>query len=192
MDQPRRIAVLIGSLRADSINRRLALALAGLAPAGVTLQPVALDALPLYNQDDEQQLPAAVQQLKTDIEAADGVLFVTPEYNRSVPGVLKNAIDWASRPYGKSSFAGKPAGVIGTSPGAIGTATAQQHLRTVLAYLDMPTLGQPEAYIQNKDGLFGAGGEITSDSVKQFLQKWMQAYLAWVEKINSGKATTQA
>lgn len=173
------IAVVVGSLRKESFNRRLATALARLAPADVTFTQVRIDDLPLYNQDDDGQQAAPVQRLKGEIQAAQGVLFVTAEYNRSIPGVLKNAIDHASRPYGQSAWAGKPAGVIGVSVGAIGTALSQQHLRNVLAYLDMPTLGQPEAFIQAKDGLFDADGNVGEGS-RQFLQGWVDRYLAWV------------
>jgi chromate reductase len=175
------IAVLIGSLRKESFNRRLAQALARMAPAGCNLSMVRIDDLPLYNQDDDAHQADSVKRLKSDIAAAHGVLFVSPEYNRSVPGVLKNAIDHASRPYGASAWAGKPAGVIGVSSGAIGTALGQQHLRNILAYLDMPTLGQPEAFIQAKEGLFGADGEIGEGS-RKFVQTWLDAYLAWVKK----------
>jgi len=173
------IAVVVGSLRKESFNRKLATALARLAPADVTFTQVRIDDLPLYNQDDDGQQAAPVQRLKGEIQAAQGVLFVTAEYNRSIPGVLKNAIDHASRPYGQSAWAGKPAGVIGVSVGAIGTALSQQHLRNVLAYLDMPTLGQPEAFIQAKDGLFDADGNVGEGS-RQFLQGWVDRYLAWV------------
>jgi len=175
------IAVIVGSLRADSFNRRLARALAKLAPADFSFSESEIGDLPLYNQDQDASPPAAVTRLKEEIQAARGVIFVTPEYNRSLPGVLKNAIDHASRPYGKSAWAGKPAGVIGVSVGAVGTAVAQQHLRTILAYLDMPTLGQPEAFIQMKEGLFDASGEIGGDS-RKFLQNWMDRYVAWVKK----------
>ncbi|KAB2892446.1 MAG: NAD(P)H-dependent oxidoreductase, partial [Burkholderiaceae bacterium] len=144
------IAVVVGSLRKDSFNRQLATALARLAPPEFSFTQVRIDDLPLYNQDDDAQQSAPVLRLKGEIAAAQGLLFVTPEYNRSIPGVLKNAIDQASRPYGKNAWAGKPAGVIGASIGAIGTALAQQHLRNVLAYLDVPTLGQPEAFIHAK------------------------------------------
>src|SRR5690606_38028156 len=123
-----------------------------------------------------------VQRLKGEIGAAKGVIFVTPEYNRSVPGVLKNAIDHASRPYGKSAWEGKPAGIIGASIGSIGTAVAQQHLRGMLGYLDMPTLGQPEVFIHAKDGLFDQAGDIASEGTKKFLQGWMDRYVAWVRK----------
>ena len=170
------IAVLVGSLRKDSFNRKLATALARLGPPELRI-----DDLPLYNQDDDAQQVAPVQRLKGEIRAASGLLFVTPEYNRSIPGVLKNAIDNASRPYGQSAFAGKPAGVIGASVGAIGTAMAQQHLRNMLAYLDAPTLGQPEAFIHAKEGLFDASGNIGEGS-RAFLQGWMDKYVAWVKQ----------
>lgn len=176
-----KIAVFVGSLRKDSFNRKLALALAKLAPADVTFEQVRIDDLPLYNQDDDGQQAASVLRLKAQVQAAQGLLFVSPEYNRSIPGVLKNAIDHGSRPYGKSVFPGKPAGVIGVSVGAIGTALAQQHLRNVLAYLDVPTLGQPEAFIQAKDGLFEADGSIGQAS-RAFLQGWLDQYLAWVRQ----------
>lgn len=174
------IAVVVGSLRRDSFNRKLATAIAKLAPAEFSFKQVQIDDLPLYNQDDDANQAASVKRLKGEIKAARGVMFVTAEYNRSIPGVLKNAIDHASRPYGANAWAGKPAGVLGVSIGAIGTAVAQQHLRTVLAYLDAPTLGQPEVFIQAKDGLFDASGDIGADS-KKFLQDWMGRYVAWVK-----------
>ena len=179
------IAVLVGSLRRESFNRRLAIALARLAPGDVGFRQLEIGDLPPYNQDDDANPPAAAQRLKSEIRAADGVLFVTPEYNRSVPGVLKNAIDHASRPYGHSAFAGKPAGILGVSPGAAGTAMAQQHLRNIAAYLDMPTLNQPEAFIQAKDGLFDDDGGIGPAS-REFLQTWVDAYVAWVRKHSGG------
>jgi chromate reductase len=175
------IAVLVGSLRRESFNRRLATALARLAPSDIVFDQLEIGDLPLYDQDDDDNQAASVKRLKSELQAAQGVLFVTPEYNRSVPGVLKNAIDHASRPYGKSAFAGKPAGVIGTTPGTMGTAMAQQHLRNILAYLDMPTLNQPEAYVQAKDGLFDGEGNIGADS-RKFLQGWVDHYLAWVKQ----------
>ena len=175
-----KIAVLVGSLREDSFNRKLALALAHLTPPEITLEHVEIGDLPLYNQDDDSNQHAAVGRIKSQIAGAQGLLFVTPEYNRSFPGVLKNAIDHASRPYGKSAWSGKPAGVIGVSVGAIGTALAQQHLRNVLAYLDVPTLGQPEAFIQQKDGLFDDRGQVAGTS-RQFLQTWVDRYVAWVK-----------
>jgi chromate reductase len=174
-----RIAVVVGSLRRDSFNRKLAGALARLAPLEFSLHRLEIGDLPLYNQDDDGAPADPVKRLKAEIAAAQGLIFVTPEYNRSMPGVLKNAIDHASRPYGQNAWAGKPAGVIGISVGAIGTAIAQQHLRTTLAYLDVPTLGQPEAFIQMKEGLFEADGSIGPAS-RQFLQGWMDRYAAWV------------
>ena len=175
------IAVIVGSLRKNSFNRQLATALARLAPQDVTFTQLRIDDLPLYNQDDDGQQAASVQRLKGEVKAAHGVLFVTAEYNRSIPGVLKNAIDHASRPYGQSAWAGKPAGVIGASVGAIGTALSQQHLRNVLAYLDMPTLGQPGAFIHAKDGLFDADGNVGAAS-REFLQGWVNKYVAWVKQ----------
>ena len=175
------IAVIVGSLRRDSFNRQLASAIAKLAPSEFSFKQLQIGDLPLYNQDDDANQAESVKRLKRDIESAQGLLFVTAEYNRSIPGVLKNAIDHASRPYGQSAWAGKPAGVLGVSVGAIGTALSQQHLRNVLAYLDVPTLGQPEAFIQAKEGLFDAAGNIGPES-KKFLQGWMDKYVAWVKK----------
>ena len=175
------IAVIVGSLRRESFNRRLADALVKLAPPDFSFTQLRIDDLPLYNQDDDAGPAESVRRLKGEIAAARGLLFVTPEYNRSVPGVLKNAIDHASRPYGQSAWAGKPAGLLGVSIGAIGTAIAQQHLRGILAYLDVPTLGQPEAFIQAKDALFDGAGNIGADS-KAFLQDWMDRYVAWIKQ----------
>ena len=174
------IAVIVGSLRQDSINRKLATALAKLAPPEFTFTQVEIGDLPQYNQDDDADQAPAVKRMKSEIAAARGVLFVTPEYNRSIPGVLKNALDHGSRPYGQSVWGGKPAGVLGDSIGAVGTALAQQHLRNVLAYLNMPTLGQPEAFIHAKEGLFDESGNIGAAS-RDFLQKWMDSYVAWVK-----------
>jgi chromate reductase, NAD(P)H dehydrogenase (quinone) len=176
------IAVVVGSLRRDSFNRKLATALTRLAPSDFSFKQLQIDDLPLYNQDDDANQAASVKRLKSEIQASQGLLFVTAEYNRSIPGVLKNAIDNASRPYGQSAWAGKPAGVIGISVGAIGTALAQQHLRNVLAYLDVPTLGQPEAFLQAKEGLFDDAGNIGNADTKKFLQGWMDSYVAWVKK----------
>src|SRR5688572_23586345 len=177
-----KIAVIVGSLRNDSLNRKLALALAQLAPPDVTFEHLRIDDLPLYNQDQDGNQAPSVRRIKGEIAAAQGVIFVTPEYNRSIPGVLKNAIDNASRPYGQSAFANKPAGVIGISAGAIGTAVAQQHLRGILGYLDMPTLGQPEVFLQNKEGFFGGDGGIGSEGSRKFVQGWMDKYAAWVRQ----------
>jgi chromate reductase len=175
------IAVIVGSLRKDSFNRRLAEGLEKLAPPELTFKHIQIGDLPLYNQDDDANQAPSVKRLKTEIGAATGLLFITPEYNRSIPGVLKNAIDHASRPYGQSAWANKPAGLLGVSVGAIGTALAQQHLRNILAYLDVPTLGQPEAFIQANDKLFEADGSIGASS-RKFLQSWMDSYFAWVKR----------
>lgn len=175
------IAVVVGSLRHDSFNRKLASAIEKLAPPEFLFKQVQIGDFPLYNQDDDANQAESVKRFKNEIESAQGVLFVTPEYNRSIPGVLKNAIDHASRPYAQSAWAGKPAGVLGASPGATGTAMAQQHLRNILATLDMPTLGQPEAFIQTKDGLFDEAGNIGAGS-KKFLQDWMDRYVEWVKR----------
>lgn len=176
-----RIAVVIGSIRKDSFNKKLALALEKLFPAEFSFTHVRIDDLPPYNQDDDGNPSAQVTRIKSEITAAQGLLFFTPEYNRSIPGVLKNAIDHASRPYGKSVWNGKPAGVLGASVGPIGTALAQQHLRNILAYLNVPTLGQPEAFIHNKEGLYDADGNIGEASLA-FLQGWVNAYVDWVKK----------
>ena len=174
-----RIAVVVGSLRRDSFNRQLAQALAKLAPQGLEFAPVRIDDLPLYNQDNDGHPPEPVRRLKNEVANAQGVLFVTPEYNRSIPGVLKNAIDHASRPYGDSAWAGKPAGIIGASIGAIGTAVAQQHLRGIIGCIDMPTLGLPEAYIHAKDGSFNADGSL-GDGTRKFVRGWVDRYVAFV------------
>lgn len=175
------IAVIVGSLRRDSFNRKLASAMARLAPPDFSFKQVQIGDLPLYNQDDDAHPAESVKRLKAEIVAAQGLLFVTAEYNRSIPGVLKNAIDHASRPYGQSAWVAKPAGILGVSVGAAGTSMAQQHLRNILAYLDVPTLGQPEAFIQAKEGLFDQAGNIGEES-KKFLQNWMDQYVAWVKK----------
>lgn len=176
-----RIAVVVGSLRRESFNRNMARALVLRAPKDFELHQVEIGDLPLYNQDDDAHQAPAVERMKAEIAAADGVIFVTAEYNRSIPGVLKNAIDHGSRPYGQNVWAGKPAGVIGVSPGAVGTALAQQHLRNVLAYLDMPAMPGPEAFIQMKEGLFDAQGDIGPMS-RAFVQGWMDRYVAWVKR----------
>ena len=180
---PKQIGFVVGSLRKDSINRKLATALIKLGPADFTFKELRIGDLPLYNQDDDSNQAPQVQRLKSELRAVDAVMFVTPEYNRSVPGVLKNALDHASRPYGQSAWQGKPAGIIGASIGAAGTAVAQLHLRTILAYLDMPTLGQPEAYLQVKDGFFDETGAIANADARKFLHGWMDKYAAWVKRL---------
>ena len=177
-----KIVVIVGSLRRESLNKKLAQALTKLAKPGIEFTFSRIDDLPLYNEDLQPTPPEPVTRLKREIEGADGVLIVTPEYNRSIPGVLKNAIDWASRPYGKNSFAGKPTAAIGTSPGAIGTAVAQQHLRSILAYLDVILLGQPEAYISYKKDMVDDQDRVTDEGVRKFLQLFMDKFTAWVER----------
>jgi chromate reductase len=177
------IAVVIGSLRHASFNRQLAHAIEKLAPPDFLFKQVVIGDLPLYNQDDDANPAETVKRLKAEILAAQGLLFVTPEYNRSISGVLKNAIDHASRPNGQSVWTGKPAGILGVSigvDGMAGTAMAQQHLRNILAYLDVPTLGQPEVFIQAKDGLVDQAGNIGAGS-RNFMQDWMNRYVAWVK-----------
>lgn len=176
------IGIVVGSLRRESFNRRLADALVKLAPSEFSFKHLRIDDLPLYNQDDDANPAEQVKRLKSEIAASQGLIFVTPEYNRSIPGVLKNALDHASRPYGKNAWAGKPAGVIGASVGTGGTALAQQHLRNILAYLDVPTLGQPEAFIHFKDDTLDPDGNVGAAS-KKFLQGWMDRYVAWVKKL---------
>jgi chromate reductase len=177
-----RIGLIIGSLRRDSFNRKLATALVRLAPSQLLFDEIAIGDLPLYNQDDDGNPHANVKRLKAEIKAVDGLVFVTPEYNRSMPGVLKNALDHGSRPYGQSVWAGKPAGVLGVSVGLSGTAMAQQHLRNTLAYLDMPTVGQPEIFLQLRDDLFDAQGNIGSDITRKMLQQWLERYASWVDR----------
>jgi len=180
------IGVVVGSLRKDSFNKQLAHALIKLAAKNFNFKFLEIGDLPLYNQDDDTNQAEQVKRLKQEIKAAHGLLFVSPEYNRSIPGVLKNALDHASRPYGQNAWAKKPAAVIGISPGAIGTACAQQHLRTVLAYLDVPTLGQPEAFIHMKEGFFDENGDIGEKS-RTFLQDYMNKFQDWIMSISNIK-----
>lgn len=182
---PLRIAVFVGSLRKDSFNRRLARAVEKLAPREFDFTHVRIDDLPLYSQDFDADYPPAARRLKQDVEAADALLFVTPEYNRSIPGVLKNAIDIASRPWGTNSFAGKPGAVIGTSIGAPGSAMAQQHLRNSLAYVNVLLLAQPEVFVHFTDELIAADGTIANDDTKKFLQGFVDSYVAWVRRFRS-------
>ena len=175
------IAVVVGSLRKESVNRQLAQALIELAPAELSLKLLDVD-LPLFNQDKESDPPESVRQFKAAIQAADGVVFVTPEYNRSIPGVLKTALDQGSRPYGKRVWTGKPAGVLGASIGAYGSAMAQQHLRNVLAFLDMPTMAQPEGFFQIGDDFLDADAQVNAAS-RKYVQRWINAYAEWMKKL---------
>jgi len=184
MSMNRNIAVLVGSLRKESFNRKMAHALIELAPSELKLEIVEIGQLLLYNQDlDTGSPPAPWVAFRDRLRPVDGVLFVTPEYNRSVPGVLKNAIDVGSRPYGKSVFDKKPAGIVSVSPGAVGGFGANQHLRQSLVFLNMPPLQMPEAYIGGADKLFDESGRLTNSSTREFLGKYLQAFAAWVDKI---------
>lgn len=186
-----KIAVVVGSLRKESFNLKLARALEKLSAGKLEFSFVKIGDLPLFNQDLESNVPAPVITLKQEIESADGVLFVTPEYNRSIPGVLKNAIDWASRPYGKSSWAGKPAAICGTSPGAVGAAVAQNHLRSICAgFLDMKLMGQPEVYFSFKEGIIDETSNVTDEKTKVFLQGFVDKFAVWVD--SNGQAQKRA
>ncbi|WP_309128700.1 NADPH-dependent FMN reductase [Microbacterium sp.] len=180
-----RIGYLVGSLSSDSINRVLAKALVGLAPEGLELTEIPIRDLPLYNRDDEQNPVEAVISFKRSIESSDGLLLVSPEYNRSIPAPLKNAIDWGSRPWGQNSFARKPTGIIGASTGAIGTAVMQASMRSVLSFLDAPQLNAPEAYISFKPEVYGENGEVRDAGTEKFLRHYMEEYEAFVERVLS-------
>lgn len=178
-----KVGYLIGSLAKASINRLLAKALVRLAPEQLAMVEVPFRDLPIYSYDYDSSFPPAARTFKEALAAVEALLFVTPEYNRSIPGGLKNAIDWASRPYGQNSFARKPSAVIGTSPGAIGTAIAQQHLRSVLGFCNSPQMNAPEAYIQFKQGLITESGEVTNESTEKFLRKYMEDLHAFIVRV---------
>ena len=175
-----KIAVFVGSLQEKSHNKNLAKSLEELAPEGVEFQYADLN-LPLFNQDLEADYPASARKMKDLVEAADGVLFVTPEYNRSIPGVLKNAIDWGSRPWGTNSFKGKPAGTVGASPTPVGTAIAQADLRHIMAFLQMKIMGQPEVYMAAANMYFDEEGNLTDEHWRENLKKYIEAFSAWIE-----------
>ena len=179
-----KVAIIVGSNRGESINRRLAQAMARLGADKFVAHFVRIDDLPLYNQDLEGELPSSVARFKSEIAAADALLFVTPEHSRSIPAVLKNAIDWGARPWGRNSWNGKPAAVVGTSPGAIGTAVAQQHLRQILGSLGVLVMGG-EAYITFKPGLIDAGDAITEDSTRSFLQAFVDQFASLAARFAS-------
>ncbi|MFF0817795.1 NADPH-dependent FMN reductase [Rhodococcus sp. NPDC003318] len=181
---PYQVGVFVGSLSKSSINRRLAKALERLSTdTDLELQEIPIGDLPLYNHDFDADYPPEGTAFKQAISRVDALIFVTPEYNRSVPGALKNAIDWGSRPWGQNSFAHKPSAVIGTSPGKIGTAVGQQHLRSILSFVNSPELAQPEAYIQYTEGLINEAGEITDQSVAAFVTDWLQKFEVFVGKV---------
>lgn len=177
------VGYLIGSLSKQSINRKLAQALIRLAPEELQFTEIPIADLPLYNHDLDGDFPAVATAFKQRIESVDAILFLTPEYNRSIPGSLKNAIDWASRPYGKNAFAKKPSAVIGTSPGKIGTAVGQQHLRSILGYLRSPQMNWPEAYIQFEKGMINDAGDVTVASTEKFLRDYMTELLAFITRV---------
>ncbi len=179
----KKIAVLVGSLRKESFSRKMAKALMKLASGSLSLEIVEIGGLPLYNQDldDTGDPPAAWTGFRERLKKFDGVLFVTPEYNRSVPGVLKNAIDVGSRPYGKNAWAGKPGAVVSVSPGDIGGFGANHHLRQSMVFLDMPAMPQPEAYIGKAVDLFDERGDFANNPTREFAEKFMQSFAAWVE-----------
>ncbi len=180
MDETYDVAVIAGSLRKDSINRKVANALAELAPAALKLSIIEIGHLPIYNQDGDENPPEAWTQFRERIRAADAVLFVTPEHNRSVPAAMKNAIDVGSRPYGRSAWSGKPGAVVSASPGGIGGFGANHHLRQSLVFLNVPAMAQPEVYLGGADKLFDANGKLANDGTRKFLQGFMQAYAAWI------------
>ncbi len=178
----KKIAVFVGSLRQGSFNRKMAEALIKVSPDSLKLEIVEIGGLPLYNQDFDDKPPVAYKQFRESLKKFDGVLFVTPEYNRSVPAVLKNAIDVGSRPYGQSVWEGKPGAVMSVSPGALGGFGANHHLRQSLVFLNIPTMPQPEAYIGNADKLFDEKGNLINDSTREFITKFMQAFAEWIAR----------
>jgi chromate reductase, NAD(P)H dehydrogenase (quinone) len=177
------VGYFVGSLATASINRKLAVALTRLAPPQLQLREIPIRDLPLYSYDYDKDYPPAGKALKDAIASVDAVLFVTPEYNRSIPGALKNAIDWASRPWGTNSFARKPSAVIGTSPGKIGTAVGQQHVRSIMAFCNSPMFNAIEAYIEFTPGLVSDDGEVTVDSTREFLANYMKEFLGYITRV---------
>lgn len=180
-----KVGYLIGSLARESINRKLAKALIKLAPENLTFSEISFAELPLYSYDYDEDYPPVARDFKAAIKASDAILFVTPEYNRSIPGGLKNAIDWASRPYGTNAFTHKPSAVIGTSPGSIGTAVAQQSLRSVLSFCNSPQMNAPEAYITFTPGMIADDGEVTVESTASFLRNYMQEFHDHIARVLS-------
>ena len=178
-----KVGYFVGSLATKSINRLLAKALVKLAPSGLEMTEISFKDLPLYSYDYDANYPVVATEFKNAIAAVDAVLFVTPEYNRSIPGGLKNAIDWASRPYGKNSFTRKPSAFIGTSPGKIGTAVAQQHLRSILSFCNSPQMNSIEAYIQFEPGLITEDGQVTNEGTREFLQNYLVEFHGYIERV---------
>jgi chromate reductase len=184
-----KIGYFVGSLAKESINRKLSQALIRVAPEELEFTEIPIRDLPLYSYDFDADYPPEGRALKEAIEAADGILFVSPEYNRSIPGALKNAIDWGSRPWGANSFARKPTGIVGASPGNIGTAVMQSSMRAVLSFLDAPQLNSPEAYIKFDAALFGPAGEVKDESTEAFLRHYMEEYCAFVQRVLDANAS---
>ena len=178
-----KVGYLIGSIARKSINRRLAGALVRLAPQELVMSEIAIAELPLYSYDYDADYPPVARAFKEAIAGVDAVLFITPEYNRSIPGALKNAIDWASRPYGQNSFARKPSAVIGTSPGKIGTAVGQQHLRSILAFCNSPQMNSVEAYIQFEEGLISDSGDVTKEDTREFLRRFLAEFHGFIARV---------
>lgn len=183
-----KIGYFVGSLASGSINRTLSKALIRLAPEDLEFTEIPIKDLPLYSYDYDADFPPEGRALKDAIEASDGILFVSPEYNRSIPGALKNAIDWGSRPWGTNSFARKPTGIIGASPGSIGTAVMQSSMRAVLSFLDAPQLNAPEAYVKFNPDVFGGDGDVKDDSTAAFLRHYMEEYGAFVQRVLAANA----
>ncbi len=176
------VGYIVGSISSTSINRRLAKALTKVAPEGVTLHEISIKDLPFYSPDFDADYPQVARDFKQAIADVDGVVIVTPEYSRSLPGVLKNALDWAARPYGQGSFDGKPTAIIGTSGGSVSTAAAQQHLKAILSHYNAPTLGQPEGYIQSLPGLFTEAGDVTDEGTAAFLRSYLEAFTVLIDR----------
>ncbi|PNH79986.1 NADPH-dependent FMN reductase [Arthrobacter sp. UC242_113] len=183
-----KIGYFVGSLASGSINRTLSQALIKLAPGDLEFTEIPIKDLPLYSYDYDADFPPEGRALKEAIEGSDGILFVSPEYNRSIPGALKNAIDWGSRPWGTNSFARKPTGIIGASPGSIGTAVMQSSMRAVLSFLDAPQLNAPEAYVKFNPDVFGSDGEVKDESTAAFLRHYMEEYCAFVQRVLAANA----
>lgn len=187
-----KVAVIVGSLSKNSINRRFAEALAKLARPKLDLEIVEIGDLPLYDYEREAPLPAAVARYKQAVASADAVLFVTPEYLRTIPAALKNAIEWGARPYGTNSFAGKPASIAGVTPGAIGTAVAQSHLRSIATVLETVLLSQPELYIQLRQDHIREDGEFADEGMRKLLNGWIAAFANWIDRVGERPALAKA
>lgn len=183
LQPPYKVGYFVGSLSTQSVNRTLSKALLRLAPSDLVFTEIRIGDLPLYNRDLDGDYPASAREFKATIAAQDALLFITPEYNRSIPGALKNAIDWASRPYGENVIARKATAVIGGSPGQIGTAVGQQHLRSILSFLQAPQMNAPEAYIWMRPGLMEQDGTVTDPGTEEFLRGFMNSFFEYIERV---------